>query len=171
MLSQMNAELTPASTDGNPNGQPPQKLPGECVGVAPVKPIQVDEPQSQHMPVKLNGPPLFTSQQILNPPEVQKLIVEHVVRSGEVAAQGPVQSRLRVFSSKCPRPGNEVDYDTWRSSVELVLKDPGLSDLHVSRKIVDSLLPPAADVIKHLSPEAQSSAYLQLLDSAFGIVD
>lgn len=55
--------------------------------------------------------------------------------------------------------------------MELVLKDPGLSDLHVSRKIVDSLLPPAADVIKHLNPEAPSSAYLQLLDSAFGIVE
>ncbi len=88
-----------------------------------------------------------------------------------MAAQGPVQSRLRVFSCKCPRPGNEVDYDTWRSSVELILKVPGLSDLHVSRKIVDSLLPPAADVIKHLSPEAPSSAYLQLLDLAFGVVE
>ncbi len=123
------------------------------------------------MPIKSNAAPLYTSQQVFNPPEVQKLIVEHVVRSGEVAAQGPVQSRLRVFSGKCPRPGNEVDYDTWRSSVELMLKDPGLSDLHVSRKIVDSLLPPAADVIKHLSPEASSSAYLQLLDSAFGVVE
>lgn len=176
MLSQMSAELTPASTDleagdENPNGQPPQKFPGECVGATPVKPSQVDEPQSQPKPIKSNAPPLFTSQKILNPPEVQKFIVEHVVRSGEVAAQGPVQSRLRVFSGKCPRSGNEVDYETWRSSVELVLKDPGLSDLHVSRKIVDSLLPPAADVIKHLSPEAPSSAYLQLLDSAFGIVE
>lgn len=176
MLSQMSAELTPASTDleagdENPNGQPPQKLPGECVGATPVKPSQVDEPQSQPKPIKSNAPPLFPSKKILNPPEVQKFIVEHVVRSGEVAAQGPVQSRLRVFSGKCPRPGNEVDYETWRSSVELVLKDPGLSDLHVSRKILDSLLPPAADVIKHLSPEAPSSAYLQLLDSAFGIVE
>lgn len=95
MLSQMSAELTPVSTDlaagdGNPNEPPSPALPDEGVGAAPVKPSQVDEPQSQYTPIKSNGPPLFTSQQILNPPEVQKLIVEHVVRSGEVAAQGPV---------------------------------------------------------------------------------
>ncbi len=176
MLSQMSAELTPVSTnlepeDGNPSEQPSQVLSSESCNTKFAKPSQADELLSQHTPIKSNAAPLYTSQQVFNPPEVQKLIVEHVVRSGEVAAQGPVQSRLRVFSGKCPRPGNEVDYDTWRSSVELMLKDPGLSDLHVSRKIVDSLLPPAADVIKHLSPEASSSAYLQLLDSAFGVVE
>lgn len=178
MLSQMSAELTPVSTDlepgdGNPSEQPSQVLPSESFRVTFAKPSQVDEPLSQHTSIKSNAPPLYTSQQVFNPPEVRKrwTIVEHVVRSGEVAAQGPVQSRLRVFSGKCPRPGNEVDYDTWHSSVELILKDPVLSDLHVSRKIVDSLLPPAADVIKHLSPEAPSSAYLPLLDSAFGVVE
>ncbi len=176
MLSQMSAELTAVSTilepeDGNPSEQPSQVLSSESCNTKFAKPSQADELLSQHTPIKSNAAPLYTSQQVFNPPEVQKLIVEHVVRSGEVAAQGPVQSRLRVFSGKCPRPGNEVDYDTWRSSVELMLKDPGLSDLHVSRKIVDSLLPPAADVIKHLSPEASSSAYLQLLDSAFGVVE
>ncbi len=176
MLSQMSAELTPVSTnlepgDGNPSEQPSQVLSSESCSTKIAKPSQADELLSQHTPIKSNAAPLYTSQQVFNSPEVQKLIVEHVLRSGEVAAQGPVQSRLRVFSGKCPRPGNEVDYDTWRSSVELMLKDPGLSDLHVSRKIVDSLLPPAADVIKHLSPEASSSAYLQLLDSAFGIVE
>ncbi len=74
------------------------------------KPSQVDELLPQHTPIKSNAAPLYTSQQMFNPPEVQKLIVEHVVRSGQVTAQGPVQSRLRVFSGKCPRPGNEVDY-------------------------------------------------------------
>lgn len=176
MLSQMSAELTPMSTDleprdGNPSEQLSQVFPSESHRITIAKPSQVDEPLSQHTPIKSNAPPLYASQQVYNPTEVQKLIVEHVVRSGEVAAQGPVQTRLRVFSGKCPRPGHEVDYDTWRSGAELILKDPSLSDLHVSRKIVDSLLPPAADVIKHLRPEAPSSAYLQLLDSAFGVVE
>ncbi|KAI7803737.1 putative zinc finger CCHC domain-containing protein 12-like [Triplophysa rosa] len=166
MLSQMSAELTPMSTDlepgdGNPSEQPFLVFHSESCSVTIAKQSQVDEPLSQHTPIKSNAPPLYTSQQVYNPPEVH----------GEVAAQGPVQARLRVFSGKCPRPGHEVDYDTWRSSVELILKDPGLSDLHVSRKLVDSLLPPAADVIKHLSSEAPSLAYLQLLDSAFGVVE
>lgn len=176
MLSQMSAELTPMSTDpeagdGNPSEHPSQMPLSESHSVTPDRPSRVDEPLPERTPIKSNAPPLYTSQQVFNPTEVQKLIVEHVVRSGDAAAQGPVQSRLRVFSGKYPRPGNEVDYDTWHSSVELISKDPGLSDLHVSRKIVESLLPPAADVIKHLSPEAPSSAYLQLLDSAFGVVE
>lgn len=113
MLSQMSAELTPVSTDlepgdGNPSEQPSQVLPSESCRVTFAKPSQVDEPLSQHTSIKSNAPPLYTSQQVFNPPEVRKrwTIVEHVVRSGEVAAQGPVQSRLRVFSGKCPRPGN-----------------------------------------------------------------
>lgn len=32
-------------------------------------------------------------------------------------------------------------------------------------------MPAAADVIKHLSPDASPSAYLQLLDSAFGTLE
>ncbi len=108
---------------------------------------------------------------ILNPPEVQRLVVEHVVRGGEAIAQVRTPMRLRLFSGRKPRPANETDYDAWRSSVDLVMKDPAISDLHCSRKILDSLLPPAADVIKHLSPDAVRSAYLQLLDSAFGTVE
>lgn len=128
---------------------------------------QTDDVPSQPIPINLIEPTLRASSKILNPPEDQRLVVEHVVRSGEVAAQGQVQPRLRVFSGKC----NEVDYDIWHSSVEFILKDPPLSDMHVSRWILDSLLPPAAEVIKHLNPEYPPSAYLQLLDSAFRAVE
>lgn len=176
MLSQMTAELTPTSADTEADDEDldepqAQVCPEESFTPAPVKISQPDDSLSQHTSAKPNKPPLLTSSEVLNPPEVQKLVIEHVVRTGEVATQGLMQQRLRVFSGKCPRPGSEVDYDTWRSSVELMLKDSTLSDLNVSRKIVDSLLPPAADVIKHLSSEAPSSAYLQLLDSAFGVVE
>lgn len=37
--------------------------------------------------------------------------------------------------------------------------------------MLDSLLPPAADIVKHLSPHSPPSDYLELLDSAFSTVE
>ena len=50
------------------------------------------------------------------------------------------------------------------------MKDPAVSDMQCSRKILESLLPPAADMIKHLSPDTLPDIYLQQLDSAYGTV-
>lgn len=71
---------------------------------------------------------------------------------------------------KVPRPTHEPDYDSWQSSVELVMTDPAIADLQRSRRIVESLLPPAADVVRHLSPSSLPAAYLHLLDSAYWMV-
>lgn len=76
-----------------------------------------------------------------------------------------------VFSGKIPRLSTEVDYDAWRGSVELILQDPSLSDLHRSRKILDSLLPPASEIVRHLGATALPTAYLDILDSAFKAVE
>lgn len=105
----------------------------------------------------------------LNPPEVQRYVVEHIVKNDDGALNTSSQ-RLRAFSGRSARPHNESDYDTWRSGVELLLKDPAVSDLQCSRKIFDSLLPPAGDIVKHLRPDASPMVYLQTLDSAYGIV-
>lgn len=43
--------------------------------------------------------------------------------------------------------------------------------MQCSRRILDSLLTPAADIVKHLSPHSPPSDYLELLDSAFGTVE
>ncbi|XP_029947420.1 uncharacterized protein LOC115388423 [Salarias fasciatus] len=103
----------------------------------------------------------------LTPPEVQRYVVEHVVRSGDGAHSS---HRFRTFSGKVPRPAHETDYDTWRAGVELVLRDPAISDLQRTRLIRDSLLPPAADIVKHLSPDTLPWVYLQQLESAYGTV-
>ncbi len=84
----------------------------------------------------------------LNPPEVQRVVVEHIVKSVDAASNLHAPFKLRYFSGKSPRPGNEVDYDMWHNSVELMLQDPSFSDLTRSRKILDSLLPPAADIVR-----------------------
>lgn len=107
----------------------------------------------------------------VNPPEVQRLVVEHIVRNADVSSSVHTSNRLRSFSGKSPHSNSEVDYDTWRANVELILKDPAISDLHRVRKILESLLSPAADVVKQLGPQASPTDYLQLLDSAFGTVD
>ncbi|GAA6084697.1 uncharacterized protein LOC109202349 [Tachysurus ichikawai] len=102
----------------------------------------------------------------LNPPEVRKVIVEHIVMKDELNTHSHFPIKLRSFSGKLPRPNSETDYDTWRSHVELLRKDPTLSNLQKSRKIFESLLSPAADIVKRLSPEATPETYLQLSRTA-----
>ena len=107
----------------------------------------------------------------LNPPDIQKVVVEHIVRRQDVVPHSQFQVRLCPFSSKTPTPNHETDYDTWRTHIELLQNDPSMSPLQISRKILESLLPPAADIVKGLRPESLPAAYLQLLDSAFGTVE
>lgn len=106
----------------------------------------------------------------LSTPEVQRVVVEHIVKGSEVSAQHYRALKLRSFSGKIPVPAMEVDYETWRSHIDFYLKDPTFSDLQVVRKIVESLLSPAASIVKHLGPQASSRSYLSLLDSAYAAV-
>lgn len=107
---------------------------------------------------------------MIDPPSVQRVVVEHVVRTSDVTAQH-TSLRLRSFSGKIPRPPNEPDFETWRASLEFLLDDPSVSDLSRTRRILDSLLPPAADVIKHVSPQSSPSVYVELLESVYGSVE
>lgn len=100
-----------------------------------------------------------------NPPDMHRYVVEYIVKNDEATSH-----RLRAFSGRVPRPQIESDYDTWRSAVELLLNDPSVSDLQRSRKIFESLLPPAADMTKHLRADTPPATYLQILDSAYGTV-
>lgn len=106
----------------------------------------------------------------INPPEVQRYVVEHILKSDDAAMHVRPSHRLRIFSGKGPRPQHEVDYDTWRSGVDLILKDTAISEIQRSRHILDSLLPPAADIVKHLSSDLPAEIYIQHLDSAYGTV-
>ncbi len=115
-------------------------------------------------------PPSLTTSD-LNPPGVQRVVVEHLVRSTDLTVHGNSQLRLRVFSGCVPRPPNEVDYETWCTGVELLLQDPTVSDFHRVCRICESLLSPAADIIKSVGLTASPSTYLQLLDSAFATIE
>ncbi|XP_077393810.1 uncharacterized protein LOC144031003 [Festucalex cinctus] len=117
----------------------------------------------------MNNLPLSPDQ--LSTPEVQRVVVEHIVKSTEIASQLNSMTKLRPFSGKVPCSQYELDYDTWRTSVEFYLNDPSVSKSHLTRRIVDSLLPPAAHVVKPLGPQASPIDYLNLLDSAYATVE
>lgn len=102
---------------------------------------------------------------------MRKVVVEHIVRTNDTAALQPISFHLRSFSGKVPRPANEPDFDTQWASVQLLLDDPSNSDLSRTRRILDSLLSPAADVIKHMSPQSSPSVYLEVLESVYGSVE
>lgn len=106
----------------------------------------------------------------MNPPGIQRYVVEHIVKNEDSPMHHLSAQRLRPFSGRTPRPSHEVDYETWRTGVELLLNDPAVSDLYRSRRIVDSLLPPAVDLVRHLSHDTLPAIYLQTLESAFGTV-
>lgn len=97
--------------------------------------------------------------------------MEHVVRTSNSMSSSHVAFRLKVFSGRIPRPSHEPDFDTWRASVDFVLNDQSLSDLHKTSKILDSLLPPASNAVKHISPHALTSHCLKLLESVYGSVE
>lgn len=107
----------------------------------------------------------------LSTPEIQKVVVEHVIKNSDLPLHYHGNTRLRPFSGKIPCPSSESDYDTWRSNVEFFLADPAMSATHTTRKIVESLSSPAATIVKHLGPNASPHEYLALLDSAYGIID
>lgn len=92
------------------------------------------------------------------------------MKSNDLSSQYHSSFKLRPFSGKVSCSNFEVDYDTWRSSVEFHLADPTISSAQLVRIIVDSLLPPAASVVKSLGPHSDLQAYLDLLDSAYAAV-
>lgn len=107
----------------------------------------------------------------MNPSGIQRIVMEHIVRTSDPVSPHSASFRLKAFSGRSPRPNNEPDFDTWRASVDHLLNDPSLLESHKTRKILDSLLLPASDIIKHVNPNAPSSECLRLLESVYGSVE
>ena len=131
----------------------------------PAEPIYVP-----NVPTSVPVSPVHIDENVINPPQIQRVIVEHVIRS-DSRTSSPMPVRLRIFSGRMPKPNGEVDYDTWRTQVDLLLDDPSFSDTHKVRKILESLLNPATDVVKPLGISSPPSAYVTQLESAFGVVE
>lgn len=106
---------------------------------------------------------------VLSPPEVRRIVVEHVIKNNAPNYQN--QSKwLRSFSGKVPKPPGEADLETWLLHVELMFHDQTSVEVQ-RRKILESLLPPASDVVRQLGSSAHPRDYMRLLESAYGIVE
>ncbi|XP_038128535.1 zinc finger CCHC domain-containing protein 18-like [Cyprinodon tularosa] len=115
-------------------------------------------------------PPSPLSPDMVTPPQIQKVTVEHFIRNDATPASYS-QSRIRTFSGRLPKPNGEVDYEAWRIQVDLLLSDNLLSDSQKVRRILESLLSPASDIVRQLGTNAPPKAYLIQLESAFGVVE
>ena len=145
-------------------------------------PTTTCDPSATHQPMSspriahaatpsLPGSPIHIDGNLVNPPHIQKMIVEHVIRSESTPLHSSHHARLRTFSGRAPRPNGEVDYETWRTQADLLITDPSLSNSQKVRKILESLLTPATDVVKTLGIDSLPDAYVAHLDSAFGVVE
>ncbi|KAL7852864.1 hypothetical protein SRHO_G00186490 [Serrasalmus rhombeus] len=135
------------------------------VGVGPTPP---KSSQKARKPRQVTPEPLSTD--MLNPPDIQRVVVEHVIRNESLPAQSYGSKWLRTFSGKTPKPPGEVDFETWCLHVDLMFQDSLPVDAQ-RRKILESLLPPAATVVKQLGPSAHPVEYVTLLESAYGFVE
>lgn len=105
---------------------------------------------------------MASANDLFNPPDVQKIIVEHVIKSDNSISTNQGTKRLRPFSGKLPKPPNEVDFQTWSLHVELMIQDKIPVDMQ-RRTILESLLPPASDLIRQLGPHADPCDYVKLI--------
>lgn len=105
------------------------------------------------------------SNEVTNPPVVHRVVVEHVIKNQ------PTSKWMRTLSGKVPKPPGEADYETWSLHAELMFNDESLSVDVQRRKILESLLPPASDVVRQLGTSAHPRHYVQLLDSAYGLIE
>lgn len=148
-------------------------LPGQQ-GSPPEQNVQPVPAPSHSVPDQQGSLPrpqrLTLSASDLNPTEIQKVVVEHIVKTDDLSAHALPSFRIRPFSGKSPRPNNETDYETWKSHIELLLADPNLPPRHVTRRILESLFSPAADVVRGLGPDTFPKVYLEVLDSAYATV-
>ncbi len=64
----------------------------------------------------------------LNPPGIQRVVMEHVVKTSDAMYSSHVAFHLKAFSGRRPRPSTEPDFDTWRTSVDFLINDQSLSD-------------------------------------------
>lgn len=97
-------------------------------------------------PSSISSNPVHINESMFNPPHIQKVVVEHIMRS-ESSPPSYSQSRIRTFSGRLPKPNGEVNYDAWHTQVELLLCDPSLSENLKVRRVLESLLSPAADIV------------------------
>nr|XP_021323438.1 uncharacterized protein LOC110438084 [Danio rerio] len=169
-LQKMNALKLPASDSPRPD-TPVQMIP------EPENPVKESTPdKSPYYSISNNASTADTISlnlptSALNPPGIQRVVLEHVVKTSDAVSSSNAAYRLKAFSGRSPRQNTEPDFETWRASIDFLINDQSLSDSHKTRKILDSLLPPASDVVRHVGPDVSPTKCLELLESVYGSVE
>lgn len=156
-------------------GDSAHSLPGQqgAVAGAPAQPKMdsfsattfTDQQRVQSPP-----PRISLSRSDLNPPEIERVVVEHVMRTDDLSLRSALAYKPRPFSGRTPKPENEIDYETWSAQIRLLMTDVNLPPIQITRQILDSLRSPAAEVVRGLQLETPPTIYLQVLDSAYSTV-
>lgn len=98
--SEQVGSTSPQTHDNEP---PVQSAPLETPNLTKSTPTAVTQPSMTTMPA-----PITISN--VTPADVQRVIVEHIVRNEEAKSYSDTPTRLRAFSGKSPRPNNESDF-------------------------------------------------------------
>ncbi|KAK3547816.1 hypothetical protein QTP86_031795, partial [Hemibagrus guttatus] len=80
--------------------------------------------------------------------------------------------RLHMFSGSQPTPVGEENMEQWLDQARLMIEECDCSDREKRKRIVESLKGPALEIIQAVrlgDPDASPDAYVEALESAFGI--
>lgn len=106
-----------------------------------------------HVSGQVQPPKGDSSLTIPVPADVQRVVVEHIVKHGS-PSYAPTVKEPRPFSGNFPKPPSEVDYSVWRLRAKQVLNDSTLSEGQQRRALLDSLHTPALNVALGIGPQA-----------------
>ena len=108
----------------------------------------------------------------INPQDVRKVVVEHVIKQQDQKGHGSSSSvyrrKLRLFSGKKPTPSGEVNFASWRVSAKQIVDDEDMSERDKNRGILDSLLIPALTMVKNVPPKTSADTILNKLVKVYG---
>ncbi|XP_038072746.1 paraneoplastic antigen Ma3 homolog [Patiria miniata] len=98
------------------------------------------------------------------PKAVGEAVVKHVVSSSSTHRR-----RLRLFSGKTPVPSGEFDYESWKRPARQLVEDSNISSSEKLSRVIESLLPPASNIVWALGKEATAEECLDGLEKAYGV--
>ena len=98
------------------------------------------------------------------PESVKKVVVEHLIQDKSSVHR----RKLRLFSGSQPTPNGEINFVTWRISAKQILDDASITENEKRRCIMESLLIPALNIVKHVPPQKTSKDIFDILAKVYG---
>lgn len=100
-------------------------------------------------------------------------LVDSLIQSHQTSTNERYQ-KLPIFSGRIPRPEGEEDFESWMDQATQALEDWNVPGHLARRRISESLLSPAADVIRSLrrgKPDCDAKDYITALYAVYGKIE